>query len=221
MIYKCLIVIIAVGMLCGCGLAKFKYTDGDGVFTDRGPGAAIDRYWLSLGNIDLSKPFKKKFLIGDLPNDHKLNLFLLFKLNRETYLSDKAALIIWDRFETVKLRIKVSSQSVGETKYGYEGVLYEDGHEDGKYYRKGLSPGSGGRGSGGGGYEHIALGVPNSVYGFNEKYYIFGFETPFYKNLKREIELEIIKPMTVEPNDAVPPGSGIIAEIVISGGGWK
>lgn len=93
----------------------------------------------------------------------------------------------------------------GEVAFEYSGVLFKDGYRGGKYFREGLSPGETYRE----GCKYISLTIP---YRFDEKYKIGSIETPFYKDLKRIIKLEV-----VEPQDK----KNIIADVVISGGGWQ
>lgn len=194
----------------GCGFTKFHYS-GDGEFTDNGPLEGADRYWLDLGKLDLSTKGTKRVLVGNLPND-ELGFYLIFPLPRE--LATKGP-IIWSRFSNVQIRIKICREGSSEVLYDYKGVLYKAGHRDGKYYREGLDPIEGFQDS----QKYIGLTIP---YDFNDKYWIVGIESPFFKNIKRRIEIEVLEPMKdTNAELGIPPGIGVVADVVISGGGWK
>ena len=48
-------------------LAPVNSYDGDGVFRDVGADASIQRFHLDLGAVDLAKPWRHEYLLGDLP----------------------------------------------------------------------------------------------------------------------------------------------------------
>lgn len=197
---------------CGCGCAKFDYA-GDGAFTDRGIYASSKRYVLDLGRIDFSVANKKTYVIGDLPNVDTLRLYLYFDKDKYPGLDEK----LYKISTGSRIRILISSVETKSIVYEYNGVLYEDGKVNGKYFRRGIPP----AGSSYGYTEYIGFRIP---YKFNEKIKVFGIETPFFDNFKRALEIEILEPIEFGGSDGVGTGAasngGFVANIYIFGGDW-
>lgn len=57
---------VTAGICVSCASTDFR---GDGKFIDHGPFAAMDRYVVDLGPIDLTKPGKYAFSISNLPHE--------------------------------------------------------------------------------------------------------------------------------------------------------
>lgn len=187
-------------LFCACSLNLFHYSDGDGEFVDAGPLEGSGRYRLYLGKLNFSKKDNKEYLIGDLPNENTLGFYLNIKLEQGI-----TAVEVLSRLSVVKIKITIIIQNGEEKAFEYSGVLFKDGYRNGEYFREGLSPGESYRD----GNKYVALTVP---YRFNERYKICGIETPFFRNVKRIIKLEVIEPLLED---------SIVADVVISGGGWQ
>jgi len=188
-------------------MAGFNY-DGEGVFTDYGLTASSDRYVLDLGKIDLSKINEKNIIIGDLPNDNTLGFYLYFKINGELDPN------FWHRFTKIKIDIVISIIDTNIVVYKYNGVMFEDGISDGVYFRKGLLPVE----TTFMGYKTVGFTIP---YYFDDKKTILGFKTPFYKNCKRKIFLKILDPGETNRKESEShSNTGLVADIIISGGDW-
>ena len=64
--------LVFVSFLVGCAAAACSGTtgyEGDGRFIDRGSSAAIDRYILDLGPVDLTRTSTSKFQVANLPGE--------------------------------------------------------------------------------------------------------------------------------------------------------
>ena len=199
MIIRVFCITISV-LICSCGVTKFSYSGGDGKFTDFGSSLGAGRYRLDLGKIDLSEKSKNIYLIGDLPNE-TLGLWLDYKSEEANNFQK-----IKYRISDVKIHIRIIIKDTGNVAYEYLGNLYKDGYRNGEYYREGLDLLGGERA----GYKKLSHKIQ---YSFNDKYKLYGIETPFFVNCKRIIEIEIIKPQQNKFKDTM--------DIVIFGGGWQ
>ncbi len=196
MIFVC---IFLAAVLTSCNLTAFRY-EGDGRFTDYGPSTGNNRYHLFLGQLSICKKAKHVFVIGDLP-DEPMFLYLVFKPEN----SDNVKLP--SMFSNVMIRITVSEKATGKKIFDYAGVLYKDGHKNGEYFREGLQPGQIYDSSG---QDLLSLSVD---YNFDEKIKFWNIETPFYADLDRIVEIEILEPCCNDNSN--------IDDVLIQGGGWQ
>lgn len=212
-----------VQLAIGCSsMAELVY-QGDGEFIEN-PRWTEPKYVIYLDKyIDISKPYKGVFTVGGLPSERGLKLKFGYwvsiadhpPIKKDSFYHNSINRYVAQELAEIPVKLRIYQADSGELLYEFEGAPGTSMYEFDYYTKKGINHSEEISQTG----ARIEKKGYSSIH-FSAKYVLLprakigGFTTPFYRKESYRIEYEVLNTNTDIPK-------GIIADILIEGGGWK